>query len=110
MLAGLLTLLSWLLLLAGSGLLLVGGIGLLRLPDFYSRLQAAGMTDTLASIAILLGLMLQADALSTAVKILFTLLFLLFTAPLAALAMAKTARKRKLDPWRPESGGGSSPR
>jgi len=105
----LLDLLSWALLLIGSAFLLVGGIGLLRFPDFYARLQAAGITDTVSSITILLGLTLQADALPTAVKLLFTLAFLLFTAPLASLSLAKAARHSRVDPWRPQDGGGSSP-
>jgi multicomponent Na+:H+ antiporter subunit G len=105
----LLDLLSWALLLIGSTFLLIGGIGLLRFPDFYARLQAAGLTDTVSSITILLGLTLQADALPTAVKLLFTLAFLLFTAPLASLSLAKAARHSRVDPWRPEDGGGSSP-
>jgi multicomponent Na+:H+ antiporter subunit G len=105
----LLDLLSWALLLIGSAFVLIGGIGLLRFPDFYSRLQAAGITDTVSSITILLGLTLQADALPTAVKLLFTLAFLLFTAPLASLALAKAARHSRIDPWQPGDGGGSSP-
>jgi multicomponent Na+:H+ antiporter subunit G len=105
----LLDLLSWILLLTGSVFLLIGGVGLLRFPDFYSRLQAAGLTDSLCAITILLGLMLQADSLPVAVKLLFTLGFLLFTGPLASLAMAKAARHSRLDPWRPGNGGGSSP-
>lgn len=106
----LLDVLSWILLLTGSVFLLIGGVGLLRFPDFYSRLQAAGLTDSLCAITILLGLMLQADSLPVAVKLLFTLGFLLFTGPLASLAMAKAARHSRLDPWRPRDGGGSSPR
>jgi multicomponent Na+:H+ antiporter subunit G len=106
----LLDLLSWILLITGSVFLLIGGIGLLRFPDFYSRLQAAGVTDTVCSISILLGLTLQADAVPVAAKLLFTLFFLLFTAPLSSLAMAKAARHSKVDPWRREDGGGSSPR
>lgn len=104
----LLDIVSWILLLIGSVFLLIGGVGLLRFPDFYSRLQAAGITDTVCAITILLGLTLQADALPTAVKLLFTLAFLLFTAPLASLAMAKAARHSKVDPWQADDGGGSS--
>lgn len=104
----LIDLLSWILLLIGSGFLLIGGVGLLRFPDFYSRLQAAGITDSLCAITILLGLTLQADSLPTAAKLLFTLVFLLLTAPLASLALAKAARHSKLDPWRPGKGDDSS--
>lgn len=99
---------SWLLLGIGSILLVVGGIGLIRFPDFYSRVQAAGLTDTLVSITILLGLALQADTLPVIAKLLFTLLFLLFTGPTAAHALAKAARHDALEPWRPDRSGGES--
>ena len=110
MLSFVLDLLSWALLLAGSLLLLIGGIGLIRFPDFYSRIQAAGLTDTLCSICILTGLALQADSLPVTAKLLFTLLFLLFTGPTAAHALAKTARHDQLEPWTPTAGGVSSKR
>lgn len=104
----LLDIISIVLLAAGSLLLIIGGIGLLRFPDFYSRLQAAGITDTLCSILILVGLMLQATSIPVAAKLVFTLLFLLFTAPTASHALAKAARHSKLDPWQPGKGGASS--
>ena len=51
---------SWICLLAGSMFCLIGGVGMLRLPDFYTRGHAAGVTDTLGAGLILLGLMFQA--------------------------------------------------
>lgn len=103
--------LSWILLLTGSVLLLTGGIGLLRLPDFYSRLQAAGMTDTLCAISILTGLALQAESFTVIVKLGFALVFLLFTAPLASHAIAKAARHGRLPIWRrADRENASSPR
>ncbi|MCC5867318.1 MAG: monovalent cation/H(+) antiporter subunit G [Gammaproteobacteria bacterium] len=105
-----LDILSWMLLLAGSALMVIGGIGLIRMPDFYSRIQAAGLTDTLCSILILLGLTLQADSVPLAAKLLFTLVFLLFTGPTAAHALAKTAQHDRLEPWRRAPGGASSKR
>ncbi len=108
--AVLLDTLSWILLLAGSALLIIGGIGLIRFPDFYSRVQAAGLTDTLCSICILLGLMLQAGSITLAGKILFALLFLLFTGPTAAHALAKTAHFDRLEAWKSGDGGASSKR
>ena len=51
--------LSWIFLIAGSVLVLTGGIGVLRLPDIYTRSHAAGITDTLGAGLILIGLMLQ---------------------------------------------------
>lgn len=103
-----LDIMSWLLLGSGSILLVIGGIGLLRFPDFYSRVQAAGLTDTLCSILILLGLALQADSVPLVSKLLFTLLFLMFTGPTATHALAKAARHDDLQPWQPPDGGGAS--
>lgn len=100
-----LDILSWILLGVGSVFLVIGGIGLLRFPDFYSRMQAAGITDTLCSMSILIGLMLQAESLPTAAKILFTLLFLLFTAPTASHALAQGARHNQVEPWQKGEGG-----
>jgi multicomponent Na+:H+ antiporter subunit G len=102
-----LEILGGILLLGGSALLLVGGIGLLRFPDFYSRVQAAGITDTLCCIMILIGLMLQAGSIPVAAKLLFTLLFLLFTAPTASHALTKAARHSKLEPWQRGEGSDS---
>lgn len=109
MITTLLSAASWGLLTLGSVLLLVGGIGLLRFPDFYSRLQAAGITDTLSTLCVLLGLLLQVESLSVGAKLLFTLLFMLFTEPTASHALARAARHGKLDPWQADEGGESSP-
>ena len=76
--------LSWLLLGTGSVLLVIGAIGLHRLPDFFSRTHAAGITDTGAAGLILLGLILQAGLSLVAVKLLLILLFLWFTSPTAS--------------------------
>ncbi|MBT3396775.1 MAG: hypothetical protein HN423_06305, partial [Alphaproteobacteria bacterium] len=54
-----LDLLSWALLLVGGFFAIAGGIGVVRLPDFYTRLHASGVTDTGAAYFILAGLMIQ---------------------------------------------------
>jgi len=83
-------------------------VGLLRFPDFYSRLQAAGVTDTLCSALVLVGLMLQAEAVPVAAKLMFTLLFLLLTAPTATHAVAKAARHGNVEIWTaPQRGAGT---
>ena len=56
------------LLAAGSIFVLIGAFGLIRLPDFYTRLHAAGITDTLGAEVILLGLMFQAGFSLVTVK------------------------------------------
>ncbi|MGF1639529.1 MAG: monovalent cation/H(+) antiporter subunit G [Rhodospirillales bacterium] len=83
--------LSWLAIGAGVLFLLVGGIGIIRLPDFYTRCHAAGVTDTGATSLIILGLMLQAGLSMVTVKLALILLFLLFTSPTATHAVAHAA-------------------
>ena len=83
--------LSWACLLAGGFLGISGGIGMLRFPDFFTRLHAAGVTDTLCAGLILLGLMMQAGWGLVAVKLFFIILFLSFTSPVAAHALARAA-------------------
>lgn len=90
--------LGWLLLVGGGFFLVVGGIGLLRLPDFFTRLHGAGITDTLGAGLVLLGLATQADSGEVVVKLLLTLGFLLFTSPTATHALAKAALHGGLKP------------
>jgi multicomponent Na+:H+ antiporter subunit G len=84
-------LLSWLVLIGGVLFALIGGVGLLRLPDFYTRLHAAGVTDTLGAGLILLGLMLQAGWTLVTVKLLLILLLLWFTGVTATHALVRAA-------------------
>jgi multicomponent Na+:H+ antiporter subunit G len=78
-------------LLAGAILCITGGVGLLRLPDFFSRVHAAGLTETLAAPLLLTGLMLQMDWSLDLLKVLIILLLVLATNPTATHAMAKAA-------------------
>ena len=96
--AMLIDLLSWLILLGGVAFALIGSVGLLRMPDFYTRLHAAGITDTLGAGLILLGLMLQAGWTLISVKLLLILIFLWFTGPIATHALSRAAL---LDPDNP---------
>lgn len=83
--------LSWIALAIGGAFVLIGGIGMLRLPDFYTRVHAAGVTDTLGAGLVLLGLILQAGFTLVTFKLFLILFFLLFTGPTAAHALAKAA-------------------
>ena len=78
-------------LLTGGFLVLVGGIGALRMPDFFTRIHAASLTDSAGSILILVGIMLQAGLSLAAVKLAAILLFLLITGPTATYALANAA-------------------
>ena len=86
------------LLAAGSIFVLIGGFGLIRLPDFYTRLHAAGITDTLGAELILLGLMFQAGLSLVTVKLILISLFIFFTSPTATHAVANAARVMGLKP------------
>lgn len=89
---------SGLCLLIGSFLCLSGGIGLLRFPDFYTRMHAAGVTETLATSMILIGLMLQTSDGLVIVKLVTILLLTLLISPTASHALAKTALRNGLEP------------
>ncbi len=89
---------SWTLLLAGGTLGIIGGIGIHRFPDFYSRLHAAGITDTLCAMLILLGLGLQAGWSIAAFKLALIFMFLFFTCPTASHALANAALHSGLQP------------
>ena len=86
------------LLAAGSIFVLIGAFGLIRFPDFYTRLHAAGITDTLGAELILLGLMLQAGLSLVTVKLILISLFIFFTSPTATHAVANAARVMGLKP------------
>ena len=91
-------LLSWACLLAGGFFSIVGGIGMLRLPDLFTRFHAAGITDTLGAGLLLLGLMIQAGISLVSIKLLLILGFIFFTSPTATHALAKAALHGKQKP------------
>lgn len=82
----------------GAFLIFSGGIGVLRFPDFFTRMHAAGVTDTLATILILLGLMILAGWGIVLFKLALILLFIMLTSPTASHALAKSALHGKLEP------------
>lgn len=84
---------------AGALLGLIGGIGLLRFPDFYTRLHAASITDTLCAALLLSGLAVQFGATLASAKLGLIFAFLLFTSPTAAHALGKSALRSGLMPW-----------
>ena len=93
-----LDLLSWVCLLAGAAFLLIGAIGVLRFPDFYTRLHAVSVCDTLGAGLVLVGLMLQGGLSLVTVKLLLMFSFMMFTGPTAVHALAQAALQGKLKP------------
>lgn len=82
---------GWILLSLGSAFCLIGTIGLMRLPDFYTRVHAAGIIDSLGAILILLGLITQTQDVLVIIKLLLILLFMMITGPTAVHALARAA-------------------
>ena len=93
-----LDILSWILLCLGSAFVVIGGIGALRLPGFYTRLHAASLTDTMATILIFSGLILQAGFSLATLKLIAIMLFLLLTGPTASYALANAALQSGMRP------------
>lgn len=91
---------SWILLIVGGAFVFTGGIGALRMPDLYTRMHAASLTDTLGTILVLLGVILQSGLSLATVKLVAILIFLLFTTPSAAYALANAARLAGVTPER----------
>ena len=77
---------------AGSIFILIGALGLVRLPDFYTRMHAAGVTDTLGAELLLLGMMLQAGLSLVTLKLVLISSFIFFTSPTSTHAVANAAR------------------
>ena len=98
-----LNMLSGLLLFLGALFILVGSIGLLRMPDVFTRMHAAGVTDTIGAAAIILGLMLVAGWTIVLIKLLVVLLFLMLLNPTACHARARAAVHGIRSPWQGES-------
>lgn len=82
---------SWALFIAGGAGVVAGAIGIVRFPDFYTRLHAAGITDTAGAELILLGMILQAPNWLILAKLIFVGFFLFMTSPVSSHAIAHAA-------------------
>ncbi|EMI18581.1 Na+/H+ antiporter subunit [Rhodopirellula maiorica SM1] len=91
-------LLSWILLMTGATFSIIGGIGIVRLPEFFSRMHGAGITDTMGAGLIVAGLLLQAGLSLTALKLVAILFFLTVTSPSSCHALARSAITHGLKP------------
>ncbi len=83
--------LSWGLFLLGGAGVVIGAIGIVRFPDFYTRLHASGITDTAGAELILLGMILQAPNWLVVAKLVFVGFFLFMTSPVSTHAIAHAA-------------------
>ena len=93
-----LDILSGLFIAAGILALITGSLGLVRLPDLFSRTHAVGMMDTAGVGFIILGLIIHEGFTLVSVKLAFVGIFLFFTSPIATHAVAQVAYRSGLKP------------
>ena len=90
--------LSWVLIVVGSVFTIVGGIGMVRMPDVYTRMHAASVTDTLGAGTLIFGMILQAGFSLVALKLIFILGLFFFFSPVITHALAQAALHEKNEP------------
>ena len=97
---------STVLIFLGCLLALTSGLGLLRMPDFYTRIHPAGKSDSLAQVLIVLGVILQFQhEWPDILKLLLISLFLFATTPVAAHATVRAAHLDGIEPWQAKEQG-----
>lgn len=87
-----------LLCIGGALLAIIGTVGVLRFPDFYTRLHAASVTDTSAASTMIIGMAFMSEHWIVLVKLAVIWLFLLMTGPTASHALANAAHTAGLEP------------
>ena len=90
--------LSWAFLLVGGFFTIVGMVGLVRMPDLFTRMHAASVTDTLGAGFLILGMILQAGFTLVTLKLVFLLLLFFFIAPVVTHALAQAALHEGIGP------------
>ena len=103
-----LDLVSWALLLSGGFFAVTGGIGMIRLPDFYTRLHASSITDTGAAYLILAGLMIQGGLTIITIKLVLIGVFMFFSNPVSTYALAAAAHRSGIEPLSGAEGAAAS--
>jgi len=94
---------TFILLLAGSFFMLIASIGMIRLPDFYTRMHAGGKADTLGQGLIFLALIIYEGFTLISLKMLIIFAFIFIANPTATHAVAKAAYKGGLKIWSRDS-------
>ena len=89
---------SWVLILLGSFFTVVGAFGLVRMPDIFTRMHAASVTDTLGVGFLILGMCLQAGFSLVTLKLLFLMVLFFFTGPVVTHALAQACLHEKIEP------------
>jgi multicomponent Na+:H+ antiporter subunit G len=89
---------SWILILLGSAFTVVGALGLVRMPEVFTRMHAASVTDTLGVGLLILGMGLQAGLGLVTLKLFFLLLLFAFSAPVVTHALAQACLHEGIEP------------
>jgi multicomponent Na+:H+ antiporter subunit G len=103
---------SWACIVLGSFFTIVGMLGLLRMPELFTRMHAASVMETLGAGFLILGMLIQAGASLVAFKLLFILVLFLLTAPVVTHALAQAALHERVRPMLSEDrrrAGGNDP-
>ncbi|MFU8811784.1 MAG: monovalent cation/H(+) antiporter subunit G [Balneolaceae bacterium] len=79
--------------------MLVGSVGILRLPDFYSRTHAVSKSDTLGVIFVIAGLVIYEGLTLSSVKLTFVILFIALSNPVGSHALARAAFRKGIKPF-----------
>jgi len=82
---------SWLSMALGAFFTLVGAFGLVRMPELFTRMHAASVTDTLGAGLLILAMILQAGFSLVTLKLIFILILFIFTSPVVTHALAQAA-------------------
>lgn len=91
--------LSWIAIVSGLFFMIVGTIGILRMPDLFTRMHAAGMTDTMGAGLLILGMCLQAGFGLVLVRLVLVYVFLMFTSPISSHAISRAALASGVVPY-----------
>jgi multicomponent Na+:H+ antiporter subunit G len=89
---------SWALILLGSFFIVVGALGLVRMPEIFTRMHAASVTDTLGVGFLILGMGLQAGFTLVTLKLVFLLALFFFTGPVVTHALAQACLHEGVEP------------
>lgn len=89
---------SWVLILLGSFFTIVGAFGLVRMPEIFTRMHAASVTDTLGIGFLIFGMGLQAGFHLVTLKLVFLLALFFFTGPVVTHALAQACLHEGVKP------------
>ncbi len=90
---------SYAFILAGVFYIFTGSLGILRMPDLFTRLHPAGLSDSFGAPLVLIGVAIQNGFTLFSAKLIMLIFFLLVTSPTATHALSKSALLSGIKPW-----------